>query len=356
MRKTNIVFIVLLLAAAILATSAYFLFPSLDEFGLRGILAITVFSTFMFLSAAWYFLSSLKSFKVGLKVAYYLLAAGIVLYSLVLAQLFITLFIDLENQLILRNAMFLVPYGLASFLAYLGMRKFARLLDVKSIWTSFLFVLLAASVAAGLATFLPIPSDLLAVVDEMTIDIIMATLVWCTVFATMAAIVAAQVRQAISPTYKSAMGWTIAALVILALSAVHELVVKVYFSLTDYAASDYAPLLFVLTGVAFLRAGLAFNETQQRTLQLPPNATPVDIVVATASLVSKPKVVDTELDKLRSITAKSPNTQLTTQDTKTLTDVYLYLEDYLVNHEPLSKFSREGLRESLPESFVTSLK
>lgn len=351
----NIKFVVFILLTAIVS-STVLLIPFLAELELTGVAIITLVSTITLLGAVWYFLSNLKSFKSGLKIAYYLLATGIVLYSFVLLQFFLVLFAGVEDVM-LRNMLFLVPYGLASFFAYLGMRKFARLLDVKNVWTSFLFTVIIAVVAGIAATQFPVPPSLLEYgIDTMTLDLVSGVLTWSVVFGIGAAIVALYVRQTISKTYKPAMTWVAIALFLLAVSALHEFIVKIYFFDSNYVLSDFSSWPFLLTGALFLRSGLAFRGTQHSILQLSPNASYVDVVAATASLVSKPAAVDSELDKLRNITASTPNLKaLSKEDKTTLKQVYLYLEEYLVTREPLAKFSREALRENLPKDFAASL-
>jgi hypothetical protein len=352
---TVIKFIVFLVITAAVSSVVLFI-PDLAEQGLAGTVACTLASTIMLLGAMIYFLSSLRSFKRGLKVAYYLLSIGLILYSFILLQFFIVLLTGLED-IVVRNALFLVPYGTASFFTYLGMRKFARLLEVRKLITSFLFVLILAVVVAVLATLLPVPAGLLELgVDEMTLDAISGVLTWSVVFGMCAGIAALFVRRSISHTYKPAMMWTTVSLFVMAFSALHEFIVKIYFFDSAYVASDYYLWPFILTSVLFLRAGLEFRATQLYGLQLAEDASYTDIITATATLVSKPAAVDAELDKLRAITSSMNNSkQLSSQDKTTLRQVYLYLEEYLVTREPLSKFTRESLRDRLPREFAASL-
>lgn len=347
---------VLFLLIAILISLLAFLVPGMAEEGLAVPLAVTIFFTLTLLGAVWYFLSSLKAFKPGLKAAYYLLAIGIFLYSLVLAQYFVVFFVDLGENLILRNAMFLVPYGTASLFAYLGMRKFAFLLDIKSVWTSLLAVFIVAAVASWGITLLPYPQGLLETgVDEATLYSIMAVLVWSVIFGIGATAVAFQVRNVISHTYKGAMAWMAVALAALTASALTELVAKVYFFDSVYSTTDLSSLPFLLASALLLRAGLAFKETQLRSLQLPANASHADIVAATAQLVSKPSEVSQELDKFYDIVAATEGKELSAKDKTVLRSLYLHLEKYLVTREPLSQYTKESLRSGLPKEFVASL-
>jgi hypothetical protein len=355
MTKINKIFIVFLLVTFVGAAVPLF-FPDLSAMGLTGTVVVTIISTATLLGAVWFFLSSLQTFKRGLKTAYYFLAAGIMSYSLILLQFFLVLFAGIED-VFLRNMLFLVPYGLALLLMYCGMRIFARLLGVKSLWCSFLFVFGAATLVALAATQLPHSEELIAIgIDEATLDLISGILTWSTFVGIASVVLILYVRHLINPTYKAAMTWTALAQCMLAFSALHELITKIYFFDSSYVASDFSQWPFVLTGVLFLRAGLYFQETKGKVVQLPDNASYVDIVAATAELVSKPTAVGTELSLLRAIEARTPDPRTISQEDKTaLKQIYLYLEDYLVSQEPLSKFTREKLRESLPKEFAAGL-
>lgn len=66
MTKTTIRFVIILLIAIIVAAIFYFI-PSLEEQELNTTFAIASLFTVASLGAVWYFLSSLRSFKVGLR-------------------------------------------------------------------------------------------------------------------------------------------------------------------------------------------------------------------------------------------------------------------------------------------------
>lgn len=84
-------------------------------------------------------------------------------------------------------------------------------------------------------------------------------------------------------------------------------------------------------------------------LNLPDDKTLLDVVMYMATLVSKTNDVDTQLDRVRTITARRTAKELTKEDNQTLRDVYDYLEDYLVKQEALRSFTRESLREKITE-------
>jgi hypothetical protein len=67
----------------------------------------------------------------------------------------------------------------------------------------------------------------------------------------------------------------------------------------------------------------------------------VDRIVYLASLMSEPQRVDTILDKLRVITARS--SKLSDQDIKALKPIKNELEDYLVTKERIRSFTKASL-------------
>ena len=82
-------------------------------------------------------------------------------------------------------------------------------------------------------------------------------------------------------------------------------------------------------------------------LDIPAGKTMLDAVMFAAGLVSKSSEIDKQLDRVRSITAQRSADQLTKEDARTLHEVYEYLEDYLVEKEPLRAFTHETVREKV---------
>lgn len=83
------------------------------------------------------------------------------------------------------------------------------------------------------------------------------------------------------------------------------------------------------------------------TLDLPADKTMLDAVMFVATLVSKSNEIDTQLDRVRSITAKHSTDQLTKEDDRVLHEVYDYLENYLIKKESLRSFTRDSIRQRL---------
>lgn len=87
------------------------------------------------------------------------------------------------------------------------------------------------------------------------------------------------------------------------------------------------------------------THSHSNPLTLPEGKTMLDAVTYVATLVSKSGDIDKQLDRVRTITAQRSTGNLTSEDTKVLTEVYDYLEEYLVKKEALRSFTRESIRE-----------
>lgn len=84
--------------------------------------------------------------------------------------------------------------------------------------------------------------------------------------------------------------------------------------------------------------------------------TPLEMVTTSASLSSSQTAIDPLLDKVRSITAATqPGQPLSPQDELTLLGVYMAIEYYLTNEEPVRAFTKEGLRKRFSAQLVKKL-
>lgn len=82
----------------------------------------------------------------------------------------------------------------------------------------------------------------------------------------------------------------------------------------------------------------------------------LDLVTYVAGLVSNPDDIGNSLDTVREITARlKPGESLSADDTDRLFDVYLQLESYLTTKEALRSFTKEELRQRIPEQLLQQL-
>lgn len=73
-----------------------------------------------------------------------------------------------------------------------------------------------------------------------------------------------------------------------------------------------------------------------------------DIVTHAATLASNPRDIDPILDNMRTITASlKPNVQLTPAEQRELFNIYLSIEKYLIDSDPIRVFSKDELRKKM---------
>ena len=96
-----------------------------------------------------------------------------------------------------------------------------------------------------------------------------------------------------------------------------------------------------------------FRPNKQPTQQI---TSALDLVIYAASLASNTQAIGTTLNKVRAITAQmQTGTNLPAGVQGPLFQAYLEIEQYLMEHEALRSFTKEGLRRRLSESLLTEL-
>lgn len=83
------------------------------------------------------------------------------------------------------------------------------------------------------------------------------------------------------------------------------------------------------------------------------NNSVVDIVIYATSLASNPVLVEPYTEKLREITAKIQpgEKKISSEIQSALAVLYLEIEKYLIEKEPVKKMTTEALRENIKEKF-----
>lgn len=349
-------FIILLAMAVTAGVLSFFFLPAYADDLERALgrhigMGFAVAISILQLSALWYFLASLKTFKTDLRKAYYWLAAGLFIFSLGQLQLPFA-FLIAELPFAVAALLVLVPFLLGPLVMFLGVRRFARLLQVRSLWTRI-------SVAIGVALLGSTIPALMALAVFQNIDtqpaIIQGFVTWGGGFALVSSLLALRIRNSLSPAYRSAMTRMSVVMAALAVACVHEVFARSILGAFDatlwYTQLNLSVWTFLVVAVLMLWAALSFWAVTSQYAALAEDASELDTVIHTALLVSVPTEIDAVMDKVRVITASRPSSEFTTTDKKSLVEVYLQLEDYLVNKERLRKFSRDDLRSTLPPRF-----
>jgi len=320
---------------------------------------LTILMATLFCSGALLFLDALDVFKAGLKTAYRWFAAGLILFGFSLLQFPVVLVTGTYGEKWATSGVIVIPFILATAFMYVGMRQFARLLNVQTIMTQLWFSLV---VVIGLAVGSGFLAHFIALNDVPAIDneTYTATVAWSTGFGVLAWLLVLKIRPVIGVLYRRPMTWLALALGVLVFSGLHEYVISFFLGEPDpyvYWGASLWP--FIISGFLFVRAGYAFGATSDAVL---PSATTVanpaqtdrayiDSIVAVSNLASRPDDIDIIMDGLREVTASLvPGAPLTAEQHKRLVDIYFRLENYLTTVDPLRNFSKEQLRQQIDPS------
>lgn len=336
---------------AIIATIVSFTMFPRQDLGFQGSLAETAVASIFFLAAIYFFLTGLRSFQPNLKLAYSVLSLGIFLVGVAQVQVLIISFYWLWDTAWAKAGGTVLPYMISLIALYMSMYLFARIFKIKAFWAKLRYTAPLTIFIAVALSFLPnrfpdfrTDSDLsvYAAVLGMAIAGTICTLM-----------LARRIKQELGKAYHPAMNWLILAFGSYTFLGIHE-AFTVTFANPNGGYIDYSLWPLDVFAALLLIAAIQFNELSR--VRLAANASFTDVVSYAALMISNPKEIDIHLDKFRLISAKLVHSgQLSDKDKQTLIDVYLAIEDYLINKEPIRKLSREDLRLRLPENFVAAL-
>ncbi len=314
-------------------------------------LSITLMVDALYMGAALLFLTGLRSFKPKLKAAYILICSGFILLSIAYLQVHISSLIDVPQWTTL--GLIVVPFLVWGLIIFLGVRMFASLLDIRSLWGS-LPVGIGASII--LSVLLSLPPHYPSPDGEIAFDATTIITTMAGTFIAMATGLIYVIRKQASILYTPVMTWLFAAMST-------QVVGTVFYMIPHFLLPADHPfftinsnlVLAVLTGALLLKAGLEFRLIEEDALpEHPrPNATPLDVVTYVVSLVSNPTAIDNILDTVRTITARTSGSALSTQQQESLAQVCHQIEDYLVHTEPVRKYDYEGLEYAIKRRFFT---
>lgn len=331
-----------------------------DPTFLRPRTGATLLTSILMLGAAGMILSTLSRFKKSLRIAYILVACGIVAIAFSVTQLAVIGFFNAYNSWYVNYGVLIVPFIPSTALIYLGVRRFARLLEVRTLFTSFWFVTLLA-IIASIISYITARAWARTLYIAGT-DIYIATVAWTTVYAASAATLLRRISQRIGPFYHDALLWLYFALVALSVAGLHEHLSSYWFGNPDfYVSHGIATIPFIITGLLLLRAAYALcalstpviadehaAETAASAAIPIQDSEYTNAITYAASLSSHPNDMDFILDDLRLVTASLKGGQpLSAEDKRRLINVYLKVELYLTYHDPLRNFRRDEVRSKL---------
>lgn len=316
------------------------------------------------LGGALLFMINLDVYKAKLRRAYIVLSIGTIVMGMGTLQISILTILNAWETPYAQSGATMLPFLLSGLILYLGVRSFARLVEVKHILTKAWIVLPTALVLAFLSTLLPHAND--PRIPEITYDVLVSISSWSGSFLLLSAIIIMKVRRQAGAHYDNAMKWLTRTLFfssfVLFFQAFYTSINAGY----DPTLNNLSNLITIMSGLMWIRAGYAFALTKYYTEDMPLTGflfgqtetssrsrpkTVVDMVTYAAGLVSNSNDIDPMLDSVRSITSKlKPGEAPSSEDSRSLISTYLKIENYLLTEEAIRKFTRKELRSQLDPS------
>ncbi|MDB5178643.1 MAG: hypothetical protein JWN01_586 [Patescibacteria group bacterium] len=353
MNKIKVVALLGVALGVVLAGLAYF--EPITPGGISGTvfgqrLTLMVASLYLVLSieAVVLFWAGLKGFKGGLRKAYLILCAAIIMFAIAQIQVPVTTITGLEWWT--TTGLVALPYVLSSFLAYWALRTFAQAVGIKDALTKFRFVLPAIFALIAVSFFLPVhlSSIMPTAVAHHTFT---AIVIWELVLDGLAGWNAWRIRQTMGGTYQSAMTWLFVAFFSYTLTHLHFAVLQATGYDNWYGRNSLETVPLAVVGLLLVKAGYEFWKVTA-PVRAAKSSSPLDVVIYAASLATNRGAINPIMDTVRQVSAgMTPGGSLSAQNQEALAQVYLKLEAYLVEKEPLRTFTREDLRGRIERKF-----
>jgi hypothetical protein len=322
--------------------------------------AVATVTAALFVGASVIFLQALKNFKSDLRVAYRLFASGMILFGVSLWQLPILGLFDQWNSAFVTSGGVLIPFLLCMVVSYVGMRRFARLLQIRSIVASVWFAIVISTLFA-ITSYFAAREGLRY--SEEGADVYIAVAGWATIFMVFTAILIHKIRHTIGQSYRRAMGWLEGGLIAMTIAGAHE------YS-TSFVVHNGEPFVdtglylwpFAVTGLLivwgsyrFRLLGAGAENAEETPADKPKQATDhdyIDSIIAVSELASRPTEIDSIMDDLRIVTAEvKPGESLSTAQKQRLMLTFLALESYLTTRDPLRNFTKDEVRNHTTPAF-----
>ncbi len=298
--------------------------------------------TWLHLGAALLFLAGLSGFKDRFRNAYQLICGGLVLYGFSLLQFPVLAALNLWQGAWAVNGGKSLPLLLGSLIIFVGLRMFARGVNVKGPLITF-WALLSIPILASFAGLLVEDSVRVQFIANVASTLMAIWLVPLTL----------QIRRAAGPAYSNALLWFSIALAINAFAqGLPAAIIFLHVTEGAFSAIPFAiaGILFVIAGNAFTKISELFYGKDEPAEKV--DASAIDAITYLASLASDPKAIDPILDDLRAITVRlQPGQSLTDNNQITLAALYRRLTIYLSTDEPLRIFTEETLSKKVKQRF-----
>ena len=226
----------------------------------RGDLALVAVMATINIGAALLFISGLHDYKAEMRKAYRAFASGVLILAFGSLQVAVLVAFSLDTSNYARGIGVVLPFLLTGLLIYIGLRRFARLVGVRSWLTRAILVLPVVIMFSALSSQLPHAPGLLS--TEVDLDFSTGILFWITLLNFISALLIYQVNRRIGSHYVQAM--TLLQTFLLGSSAISLFAIVVNLTVVDSGkALTITHLLSVGLAFVSLRAGYAFTRTEE---------------------------------------------------------------------------------------------
>lgn len=323
-------------------------------------LVVNIVMAFFHTGGAILFITNLDVYKAKLRRAYITIAIGTIVTGAGTLQISILTILDAWTTPYAQSGLTMLPFVLSGVLLYLGVRSFARAVEIEHVFTRAWVVLPAALGLAVIGFLLPYtPGPMPAATSHFLVGIT----IWSSSFMLFTGLLVLAVRKHTGALYYRAMTWLVKALFF----AGFILFYQGAYTFVNVGNTWYLDLISniitIISGWLWIRAGYAFALTKYYSEDLPlyrflftqtehestkHPQTVIDMVIYAAGLASNSQDIDPLLDKLRSITAQlPPGEQPSSEQSRSLLGVYLKLEQYLLTGEAIRNYTRKEIRSQL---------
>lgn len=320
----------------------------IEPAAVRLYMALLLLTALFNLQAVWLFWLGMHTFKEDLRHVYRNFCLA--LLALGLAWLQIPVAGGIGAIWWLNLGFFEIPTIAACIFLFAASRAFAKLLGISGNSTN-LWVVLGLGLAAVVVS-LGVPAQLSALQPSVVgVRASLATELFAMVLAGFTAYNILKIKHSIGAEYTNAMQWLFVAVAGYFVTQVHGFGIQIIGFDNPYSLSGWSNVMPVIGALLFARAGYAFWRIGVQKAAVK-SASPIDVVVYMTSLATNRTAINPLLDSVSMVTAKiAPGQKPSPDDEERLADIYLGLERYLTQAEPLRNFTKEELRQSVNRIF-----
>jgi hypothetical protein len=219
----------------------------------------TIMSTF-FIGAATLFTMGFWGFKLRLRISYGLICAGLIILGISQLQLPYFNYYNLWSSAWVAYGGIEVPNIITGLLIFTGVRLFARMLDTKTIFTSYPFLVLVTVLVAGVVVFLPHGSTIDPNLPEFWFDFSTSLVVLVATSVSFATITILKVKQKAGASFTNALAWLFLGMLFYTIASWQVLVLQMVGFDNSYVNFGFFFVPWTISGILLLRAGYVFNK------------------------------------------------------------------------------------------------